>query len=129
MMCMNEALESNITGMFVAVLATDSTTVVAKLGATTAPWARLDGVPTTSDFTTFTAPIDVDVSGAYVGETSVYTGAATGFGLGDMDCADWMSTAAGETYVGDTARGGSDAFDASMGSCTAQLPVYCAEMR
>jgi hypothetical protein len=131
-MCAAEAAENGVTGTFEAVLAVDGSTAIGRLGSPTKPWTRLDGVLVTTDFTTFTAPLAVDVKRAYLtGEPppTVYTGAPSGGSNGNFDCASWTTIVSGETArTGQPTFEGTNAFNNGMTQCATPLPVYCAEV-
>jgi hypothetical protein len=126
--CISEALALGLTGSFVSVLDTNEATATARLGTPTQPWLRFDGVPTTMDFVSFTAPISVDSSGAYVGEP-VFTGGSNGAAMANLDCSDWedaQNTA--QAIMGQSSRSDT-AFDAQALTCNHPAPVYCAEVQ
>jgi hypothetical protein len=112
---------------FVAAVATSLQSIRAHVGTPLVPWVRLDGVTTTTDFTTFDAPLDVDVTGAYV-SMSVLTG-ATGAGvMGSKDCTDWMdSTSADSAVFGVPMRSTSAAVNAGAVSCSDPATFYCVQ--
>ncbi|HTR50040.1 MAG TPA: hypothetical protein VMJ10_04980 [Kofleriaceae bacterium] len=130
--CESEAASRGLPGTFMAMLGIDATPAIARFGTVTTPWHRVDGVAATADFTTFTAPIDVDPDGNHVASALVYTGAANGVtNMGEYDCASWTTSDSTDyAYVGDSSLGDSGAFAAPhMITCEHDEPVYCAQMQ
>ncbi len=111
---------------FVAAVATSLQSIRTHVGDTPLePWVRLDGVATTTDFTTFDAPLDVDVTGAYV-SMSVLTGATGGGVMGSKDCTNWtVSTSVGSAVFGVPMRSSSAAINAGVASCSDPATFYC----
>jgi hypothetical protein len=127
--CMTEASGHGIGGRFKAFVATTQASAMTHVGGTPAmPWVRTDGIPVTSDFVTFTAPLDLTGAGLYV-RTNVATGAMMPTIMspgGAENCSDWAAGTTTDFGLSDRAM-----YRAFYGgnplSCVNPQSVYCVE--
>jgi hypothetical protein len=128
--CTTEANTNGISGTFTPLIASSNETALAHVGGIPAqPWVRLDGVSITSDFSTFTAPLDLQTDGKYV-QLDVVTGAMMPTIVspgGSENCSDW-SMVASTTDYGLSDRAMYRGFYGGGGrSCASPQPVYCVQ--
>jgi len=118
MLCQNEATAASLGGSYRALLATTMLSAASRITVSSTPFARPDGVATTTDFITWDAPINVTASGAYI-DDYVFSGAASptiASLSGSENCNDWTSTS-GTAKAGVAARAGPAAFGSVPTNC------------
>lgn len=128
--CTTQANSHGVTGTFKPLIASTNESAMTHVGGTPAqPWVRLDGVPVTSDFSTFTAPLDLAIDRTYV-QSNVVTGAmmpTISSPGGNENCQDWSGTGSFTDY-GLSERAMYRAFYSGGGlACTSMQSVYCVQ--
>ena len=133
--CMTEAAAAGYTGMFRALLATDTASASSRMNLAGLPWVRTDGIPlvvTADDLAAGTLVTSLTESadhqtyvGAYAWTGSVgVTSPSAG-----RSCSDWTDTAATSTaHVGEAFRTRVDWFaQAYDEACDTAHYLYCLE--
>jgi hypothetical protein len=90
MLCSTEARAAGLSGRFVALLATSSSSALSRVDLTQGPWTRTDGVPfvgaATDLMTRPLSALSVRANGTYSEPVLVWTG------IGGPACSDWSSS-------------------------------------
>ena len=101
-LCETERATGGLTGSFLALLATETSSAASRFDASGSPWFRVDGVQiaqTTQALLTdgnVMAGIHVTANGDYLGSSASWTGFDDITSVGAQTCASWTSTSSSD---------------------------------
>ena len=135
--CKNEAAAQQLPGTFLALVSTQAQAAAARFTAAGPTWVRRDGIAlaaNAADVLAFAidAPLNVDVTGAYVGEGGGTDHAWTGSTAPSVaasgptdDCSDWSTASAAMVGQEAALQSTTVGWDQRQDPCNLSYRVYC----